>query len=41
MLPAWAVVTPARLTSPTVGFTPHTPFTFDGETIDPSVSDPI
>src|ERR1700748_371641 len=31
----------ARLTSPTVGFSPTTPFTAAGQVIDPSVSVPI
>src|SRR3954447_12512130 len=32
---------PARLTSPTVGLTPTTPHTVDGEMIEPLVSVPI
>src|SRR5687768_12289783 len=34
-------ITPARLTSPTVGLIPPMPFMEDGQTIDPSVSVPI
>src|SRR5499426_2032964 len=34
-------MTPARLVSPTVGLIPTTPFTPEGQTIDPSVSVPI
>jgi hypothetical protein len=32
---------PARLTRPTVGFKPTSPFAFEGQTIEPSVSVPI
>src|SRR4029450_307066 len=34
-------MTPARLVSPTVGLIPTTPFTPEGQTIDPSVSGPV
>src|SRR5271169_1904853 len=33
-------ITPVRLISPTVGFTPTNPFTEDGLTTEPSVSEP-
>src|ERR1700689_1203071 len=37
----WEIgIIPARLTSPTVGLIPTIPFADDGQTIEPSVSDP-